>query len=310
MNETIQTLQEIQTAEGLSDQDFARRYLSVSATTWYRIKNGTYAANAEHANAKLANNLRNLQVELARRKKQLAGRTFIRLPHLLPVFDAVQVARMCKDEHRLVIFKAPTGGGKTMLLKQIRIDYDGVLVEAKESWRNQYLAAIRDIAKAADINLGNQTSKWSAETSLLAGMQQRGRRVLCIDEGEYFGPNSINLIKLILNQTEWVVVLAAIPVMFDRWNRKSWEESVQLRRRTVLSHTSEIVTPTDVAEFAKDQVKLSKQSQAIIAKAANEFGLLDTIRRILDELQESETLTPTEDEVARIAHLVKTQTAA
>jgi hypothetical protein len=284
---------------GLSDGAFVQRHLTVSATVWNRLCNGTYPANPAAAFVKLEGNLRQLRLERTKAARLTGGRKFIALPKHQAVHDAVTSAKLkeADDQDRLVVFLAESGGGKTALARDLMLQHDGILVEARESWRDSYYAAARDIATAAEVSASElDQGKHAAETALLRRLRAN-RRVLIIDEAEYFGPRTANLIKLILNQTETVVVLLAIPVLFRRWQEKAWVESVQLNRRAV-TVVGDVVTNGDVRKFvdADGRVKL-EPGEALaacnaIAEAANAFGRYDTVKRVIDDLAEEEAGEP------------------
>lgn len=278
----------------LSDSAFVQKHLTISATTWSRLRSGNYAADATAAFIRLEGNLRQLRIERAKVAKLTGGREFIGLPPHEQVRNAVTLAKLkpADDQDRLVVFLAETGGGKTALARDLKVAHDGILVEARESWRDSYYAAVCAIGAAAGVaesDLDHGTG--AAETALLRKLRAN-RRVLIIDEGEYFGPRTANLLKLLLNQTETVIVLMAIPVLFRRWQEKAWVESVQLNRRSTAVVVADAVTPGDVRKFAAGRVKLAeaeaKAACVAVAEAANAFGRYDTVLRVLEELAAEE----------------------
>ncbi|MBC8009193.1 MAG: hypothetical protein H7067_03755, partial [Burkholderiales bacterium] len=151
-----------------------------------------------------------------------------------------------------------------------------------------YYAAVCDIARAAGVSEADLgTSEYKAQRALLARLRTN-RRVLVIDEGEYFGPRTTNLIKLILNQTGTVVVILAIPELARRWQKTAWVESAQTNRRSEAVVLAEMIFPEDVQLFAKASgVKFASlaASAGQIAKAANEFGRFSFVVRVLKELR-------------------------
>lgn len=300
--DVINELKRIQEDSGLADGKFASQHLTVHGSTWLRIKDGTYGADPSAALLKLEGNLRMLRIEQAQSSKLTGGGTFHRLTHQQEAINAVTTAKLkpAHDPDRLVVYLAETGGGKSALGRQLKLMHDGVLVEARESWRDSYFAALSSIALAAgvpedELNAG----KYRAECALLKKLKTN-RRVLIIDEGEYFGPRTINLVKLLLNQTESVVVVLAIPAMFQRWQLRSWEESKQLNRRAHAVVNASLVLPDDVKLFLAAHCTLGARAGevcAMIAKAANEFGRYDTVTRIMAELTEVislDAITPEE----------------
>lgn len=272
---------------GLSDGEFVRKHLTITATPWSRIQSGTYGASVDNAFMKLEANLRQLRVERAQATRTTGGSAWYSIITQQSVINAVSQAKLkpADDPDRAVFFLAPTGGGKTATARQLKVMHDGILVEARESWRDSYFAAMCDVGLAAGISedeLG--TGKHSAEQAVLRKLRAN-RRVLIIDEGEYFGARTINMLKLILNQTETVIVVMTIPVLFTRWQARSWVESEQLNRRAHAVIVSGPVLPDDVALFFSGAGLVAAAGAcSIIAKAANQFGAYDTVREIVGEL--------------------------
>lgn len=289
--DVINELKRIQEDSGLSDGKFASQHLTIHGSTWLRIKDGTYGADPNGALLKLEGNLRMLRIERAQGSKLTGGGTFHRLTCQQQAIDAVTTAKLkpAHDPDRLVVYLAETGGGKSALGRQLKLMHDGVLVEARESWRDSYFAALSSIALAAGVSEDELNGgKYRAECALLKKLKAN-RRVLIIDEGEYFGPRTINLVKLLLNQTESVVVVLAIPAMFQRWQLRSWEESRQLNRRAHAVINANLVLPDEVKLFLSARCTLGAAAGevcAMIARAANEFGRYDTVTRIMAELAE------------------------
>ena len=91
----------------LNDQDFCRRVgFSLAASSWGKIKAGTWSGNC--ANALVA-----VQQALASGDDQPAapvvdGDTVL-LPHISLAVDAVEAASCTSDEHRLVFIVGKTG---------------------------------------------------------------------------------------------------------------------------------------------------------------------------------------------------------
>ncbi|AHF94201.1 hypothetical protein OPIT5_08235 [Opitutaceae bacterium TAV5] len=285
----INELRRLQDEAGLNDGKFATAHLTVSGTTWYRIKEGTYGADPALTLNKLELNLRQMRLQRAQAAKLTGGGVFIRIPSQQAVFDAVTACKLKPEDdcERMVTFLAETGGGKTRLARQLKVEHDGILVEASEPWRKSYFAALFDIGLAAGLTeteLGNGEA--TAQRAVVRRLRAN-RRVLIIDEGEYFGPRTTNLLKLLLNQTPTVVVVMAIPALFARWQCAAWVESAQTTRRNESVIESSPVFPDDVAALAAGRVIFADTAKAacgLIAKNANEFGRFSFVERTLKEL--------------------------
>lgn len=287
--DVITELSRIQAETGKNDGKFAADHLTVHGTTWMRIREGTYAAaDPSAALIKLETNLRNIRLERAKASKLTGGAAFVRIPWQEAVKNAVTLAKLkpTEDCERLVVGLGETGAGKTALGRQLKIEHDGVLVEASEPWRTSYFAALFDIGLELGISeadLGNSAA--TAQRAVLKKLKVN-RRVLVIDEGEYFGPAVTNLVKLLLNKTATVIVILAIPALYTRWQKSAWVESAQTSRRSEAVVMADAVFPDDVIAVAKTmKLDLDKAGAGQIAKAANEFGRLSLVKRVLKGLE-------------------------
>jgi hypothetical protein len=147
----VSRLIELQASD--SDRSFARDWLTVSETTWFRIKAGSYAAD-DHSKV-----LDKLTSDLAKYLDHLAltsgakDKPILPLSHIIESRRALNIA-FGEDRNRLIIALADTGGGKTTIVKSICRDFPGRVapVEATEPWRNSYLAGLHGIGTACGLH--------------------------------------------------------------------------------------------------------------------------------------------------------------
>ena len=311
--DVLAQLSAIQEKLKLADVPFAAKHLTISSTVWFRIKSGTYNADPALAFVKLERNLRNYRIEQAQASRLISDRPFHFFAPQQEVVDAVTLCKMkpADDANRLVVYLAPTGGGKTALARNLKIQHDGLLVEGRESWRRSYMAALCDIAAVAgvrELETLMTRGEHAIETALLERLNKQ-RQVLLIDEGEYFGPRTINLCKFMLNQTPTVVVIFAIPQLYDWWQRTAWEQAAQLNRRAEAIVHAGPVTADDVRVFLLgEKITLGSDSRAAaaeLATAANSFGHYDTLLRVLAILRDEHESSPTLDGVRQAVATVK-----
>ena len=239
----------------LSDERFVRRWLpGVSATTWLRVREGTYAAKDWSAVlAKLEAGLRGIDDATAARRSAHVRR-------ILPLKAVKQVARaVAQAEHeerdRFVVFLAPTGGGKSKLAQWLGEYYHGraITAEATECWRDSYLSAILGLADAIGIK-DIPTNRRAAEAALIAELRTRPR-IIVLDEAHYLGPTSINLVKAVLNRCPQTIVVAlAIPDLWARMSKAAWAEADQLRNRAKAIARCEALDPDDIDTFLSDRL--------------------------------------------------------
>jgi AAA domain-containing protein len=282
---------------GLTDKVFSAEHLSYSETVWYRIKTDdektkqplyfSMVKDPETVLMQLRLNLRELERQMAIEARTARG-AFHEFADFAAIFKAV---RQCKNKGlqspvRLVTYLADTGGGKSALCSQLALTMKARVVESRECWRNSYFVAARDIAAAVGLDTDKLWTPAECEDALKAQLRAR-KTVLAIDEGEYFGPRTINLVKFILNQTPTVIVLCAIPEAYERWSQRSAHEALQLQRRTHKLIRQEKITPDEADRFLEDiALNGDRKSAAVaLAGAANQFGRFDLIARATEELR-------------------------
>lgn len=285
---TVKRLVELQGS--LSDSQFAKLHLSCSGSSWGRIKAGAYhAANGEHMLEKLTADLAGLEKKAATRG---AASEIVKTTLIEQGLRAVRRA-FGEERDRLVVVLAPTGGGKSTLARAMREGLTGVVtVEASETWRTSYLAACHAMLRAlgvADLPAGTR----AAERRLIESLAT-SPKLIVVDEGHYFGPATVNLMKAILNQTSSTVVLLAIPQLWARTKRAAWEEAEQLRSRTCALVEVRELTAGEVETYAAATLGpvwtgMAKEERAaaakVVAQAGNTFGLWATVARIAREIR-------------------------
>jgi hypothetical protein len=194
----------------------------------------------------------------------------------------------CLDERgpeRLVKYLAPTGGGKTMLGRFLAEQHTNVrIVECREAWRRSYFTFLSDICAAVKVPIAGESRPSAIEDALVLAMLDR-TVVLVIDEAEFFGRESLNGLKLLLNKTRIVPVICAISEAHDKWNRYYPMEADQISRRT---HS--VVQLTQISQkdcalfFSENQFADANAETAHIATKASEFGHYSLIRRVARKL--------------------------
>lgn len=270
-----------------TDQQFAEG-LSVSQTVWYRVRTGKYPAE-DHSKV-----LRKLSADLGSilDNEALTGavktQKILPLSHITAARDALNMA-FGEVRNRIVIALADTGGGKSMIAKSIHRDFPSrtAVVEATESWRKSYLAGIQGISRACGIAEPRNNMR-IAEADLLDILRTQPR-IIVIDEGNYFGAPCLNLVKAIVNQTQSIVVILAMPVLWRFITRASHQEARQLRNRCAAILEFERVQKADVAMALADAVPnwltlngTASKAVTAVTEAANNFGLWNTVFSIAD----------------------------
>lgn len=280
-----------QTQLGLTQSEFAKRYLSYSATVWGRVVSGEYfgmTKEPEKVIRTLTSDLRSLEETLIQ-EARYSALNFVRHPDAELVIRAIKECRgkLISNPDRVVMYVAPTGGGKSALCGYLRSE-GARLVEARESWLRSYFACVRDIANACGVNPDNYYSPDTLEEQLMRILNSR-RTTLVIDEGEFFSSRTLNLVKLVVNKSAAVVVICCMPEAYDRWSTRNWHEASQIKRRT---HAMIRCAPCDIrtARMFLTGFDLDESAARAAAGFARAFGMFDTLVQIRTELQGETTV--------------------
>lgn len=293
-SELIDEIKAAQEQSGLAEGPFAKRYLGFSPSKWSRIQSGEYFSlidKPEKLVAQLREKLGGYKMEtnLAAR---FNGRPLVETDAVTEVRQSLKdcAAKPLSDPVRCTIFQAQTGGGKSFLCSHLRNEEPATtfVVEARECWKKSYFHCIQDICRACKVSAGDTNFPTELETRLIARLSERRYRLL-IDEGEYFGPQALNLLKLLLNKTETVILVAVIPAAYERWNRSSSHEAGQIRRRTHRVVRAYECSNEVVEEMLKKSALNGSTEEAAdrIARAADKFGGYDIARRICNRVIQS-----------------------
>ena len=271
--------------EALSDADFARRFLPFSSTTWSKLQSGSYgggydtiAQRLDDAIADVEGRIPNIEDAASKR------RSFRRTTLARGVLAALAAAREGLDDRRVVVVLAPTGGGKTAIRDYLSTR-GAVCLEGRQAWRSSYRAFCLDVARAAGRKLPPSMPEYRIEDEMLGALRTKPR-VIYIDEANTMSAQCANAIKLLVNETECSVVIAAIPELWDRFLAGSVQEAAQLVNRCQPILRAPKISPADVKLFVGDKTAGVPCAVQKIAAAANAFGGFRTVLAIDAALEE------------------------
>ncbi len=273
---------------GVSDREFAQNYLKIyTESTWSKLRGGTYKAkDLSKAFGELKSALTSIRRRIVRQLKSTQGGRYHELDQFAAMARAVRDCLEKKGENRLIIYVAPTGGGKSRFIAELDSRESVTSLRASEAWFSSYYHASLDIIAALE-GSGKYGSAGESRRAMLDLMRGRNQ-VIAIDEANYFGPRSINMVKDLLNETEWTVLLCMTREHWDKM-RRHWAAWSQLQRRihTVFFHSP--LNSDDAAQFLADAGLNgdSKKAARALADAANEFGAYDFVCRVIERLDEA-----------------------
>jgi len=278
-------------AEGrpVSDADFAKRYLSFSGTTFSRIKSETevYAGSLDNIAEKVTQAEEDVAERLADLKRSVTTESVFQPTKLAcATHTAIRRARANKDR-RVVVVLARTGEGKSTIGEALAAR-GAIYIEGRQSWKKSYKAFCADVARAAGRPLKVKAyTEHDAEERMLQALRSRDA-ILYIDEANTLGPESANAIKLIVNATGTVVVIAAVPGAWDKLCDGAVDEVEQLLNRCqpVLRSKGQTVEDAKLflASSGLNEADISRCAK-MAADAANEFGGVKTIVSLVADLK-------------------------
>jgi hypothetical protein len=151
---------------------------------------------------------------------------------------------------RFIIMIGDTGMGKTSALRVVRERYGQriLTIEADVTWKDSPMAMLGAILDA----LGVKDAPYNTvdrRDKVLARLRE-SRVCLAIDEGHHIGPNCLNLIKTLINQTPGEVMTFAKETLWKKLELAAYEEAKQLTRNRLAERIYlKTVQPRDVQKM-------------------------------------------------------------
>jgi len=276
-----------------STADFARKFLPFGRSLFDQIMDALDAGRpesyldkvSEERRRSLFDELEQILSEIPR-KRALMTRVqeldIFLTSKIRAVETAVAECSVKQGPERLILFLAPTGGGKTMLCNHLQAEKNARIVQVRAAWRRSEsgLVPLIDICRAVGVRVGKNPRVAKMEDDLIKFCQSR-QLLLVFDEGEHFGKSALNLIKFLLNETNIVIVLCAVPGEYDKWFDFFPNEAEQVARRNHAVYETSLLPEKDVALFfPKHQFDDEAAALKKIATEASTFGHYSLVRRV------------------------------
>lgn len=268
----IQGIAEFQQQAGLSDSNFAK-HLPCSSTTWSRLKGDNYKGNVDRKVTEVAKAAQAYREAWQKNQSRNQRRRFYEFTDFKAVFSAVRTAMgrgQLLEEDKLIVYCAPSGWGKSHLASELEDRYSAKVVTARQSWRTSYFSACASIARAVGVREDFKGAP-HAEEALIAHLTNHPC-VIVLNEVEFFGRPTLNLIKTILNETGCSVVMLAIPEFFSSIKVLGGLHSAQLLRRCVAVISAGQITAAQAAKFLGEEFDVTGDLRTAcrsLAQAAN-----------------------------------------
>lgn len=192
----------------------------------------------------------------------------------------------CRSIRRVILHEAESGEGKTSAIALLQQKYGSRIlrVECFAAWAdnpNAFLGAILDA-------LGVKEQALSREGRLrqVIAKLKSTRRALALDEVHHLGPNCLNTCKALINQTPGEIVLLALPTLWRRLERTSYEEVRQLLGNRLAERIKSAgLQPADVKKMLSRRVKVDDdKSVALVHKEAIKRGNLSFVASVCEKL--------------------------
>ncbi len=288
-----------------SSAEFVKECLPCGASMWSQIKDTldadkkTCYFDAVSAEA-TAEVFRKLAVALidARRQSAQENVDILEISQLRAVDQSVRECKGKTSPERITLYIADTGGGKTIIANHLERVFSATTVQTRQPWCKSEYTALKDIGAALGARNMDSMITATLEDALVKAISSRSV-VLTFDEAEYFGGDSLNLVKMLLNRTSMRAVIMTTHAGFQKWERRYRDEADQIKRRVHSTVRLTGIDPKDAALFFPEgQFSDEDKALRLISEHAGKFGNYSMVRRVADRLRGVKKAGPTDVEKA------------
>lgn len=192
----------------------------------------------------------------------------------------------CRSIRRVILLEADSGLGKSSALTLLQRKYGQriLLVEACDAWSdnpNAFLGAILDA-----LGVKEQAMSRDGRLRQVVAKLRTHRIAIAIDEAHHLGPHCLNTCKTLINQTPAEIALLALPTLWRRLERTSYEEVKQLlgNRLAERIKVGEL-RETDVRKLLQRRAKVDDaKSAGVVLAEARTRGNLSFVAAVCERL--------------------------
>jgi DNA transposition AAA+ family ATPase len=196
----------------------------------------------------------------------------------------------CRSIRRVILLEGDSGLGKSSALTLLQRKYGQrvLLVEAADAWAdnpNAFLGAILDA-----LGVKEQALSRDGRLRQVVAKLRTHRITIAIDEAHHLGPHCLNTAKTLINQTPSEIALLALPTLWRRLERTSYEEVKQLLGNR-LAERIKIgdIREADVRKILQRRAEVDDaKSPAVVLDAAKTRGNLSFVAAVCDRLIEQD----------------------
>jgi len=212
----------------------------------------------------------------------------------------------CRSIRRVILLEADTGLGKssslTLLLK--RYGQRILPIEAADAWNDNPNALLGAILDAKGVKEHAMTRDGRLRQAI--NKLKEARVTIAVDEAHHLGPHCLNTLKTIINQTSCEVALFALPALWRRLERSSYEEVKQLLGNRLAERIKiEGLRETDVRKILVRRLNVEdpKAAKVVLQEAATR-GNLSFVAAVCERIESQElgAIATLEQVSAAVAH--------
>ncbi len=277
-------IKEYQTAKDLSDTAMVKKFPGLGSTKTY-----TRVVAGDLAELDLERQLNNYRavwalIESVGQEETRSEELYDDLNPVLQLRKAVFEVFRETGNARFVLVEGDTGLGKSSARRLLIEKYGQRLlwIEATSIWRDNPSNMLAAILRAMGVR--EIPMMPTARFDLAVQRLNETRVCVLIDEFHHLGPQCLNAVKTLINQTPGEFVGLAMPTLWHRLERAAYEECRQLTGNRLAERIKLTLREVDIARIINRRVpeatETVKQAVRMIMDRAPRYGNLAFVRDV------------------------------
>lgn len=200
---------------------------------------------------------------------------------------------------RVILVTGDSGCGKSCIVLSLQQRWGSrvVPVEVQSVWQDKPNRLLGAICAAVGMKSAGLPDSPADKMQLVISHLKSTRTCLVLEEGHHMGPQMLNAIKTLTNQTPGEFVVIAIPTLLRRLQMAAYEEARQVFNSHRLAQTIALkITASDALLLMTDRLgefEGARQAAAWLVEStrAPRHGNLGFVRDVIDEVMETRART-------------------